>query len=89
MRKDYSSLDPNVKFLRFPNLRTPGLSFYVAALCYQLRIISAKAKKDVLYIYWKREETFPSRLIWLGPEMPPKPTPVPVTSKENKITTTV
>lgn len=50
----------------------------------------SKAKKNVLYIYCKKKKrVFPVDFLRLGPKTPPQTMPIPVTSKENKITKTV
>lgn len=90
--EDYSSWEANVQFLRFPHLRTLGLSFSglkmtVAALCHQLH--TPRPKRMFYVSTVKKKKSFPVDILWLGPKMPPKPRPTSATSKENKITKTV
>lgn len=51
------------KFLSSSNLRTPGLSLCGLKMTVAAPCNLTRAKKEVLYICFKREGTFPSRLL--------------------------
>lgn len=95
VRKGYSLLEANVKFLRFPDLRTPGWSFYgpkisMAALCKQLHKSQRKPKRMSHTSIVREKKPFPEDFSsCLEPETLPEAMPIPVTSKESKITRTV